>query len=169
MFLLIISCTLLLVGYFFQFFKLFKNKSSIGISLHTYFITIITLVVLLVNAQSSFVIQVVIFEFLLVFIMLIIIYYYKSFDLFNESKADFIASLILSFMPINGVSQAIKSYKNKNRNSNVSILMYLNFFIFKTLLLYNAVDMQIIIATSLTLVVYTYIIYRNINLVKEYL
>lgn len=162
--LLILSLIFLLVGYSFQFYKLFRSKSSVGISLHTHFITVITLITLLINAQSIFVIYAVSFEFILVFILLTIIYYYKSYDLFNENKLDFSISLILSFVPINGIAQAIKSYKNKNIDSNVSILMYCNFFIFKTLLLFEAIDIQIIIATAITLVVYTYIIYKNLNI-----
>jgi len=155
----IIITTLNLFAYIRQTIKLYTSKDSQGVSLQGYIITISSMLFLYFTAESQYIIYIVYFEFIILFLIISFAFIYdKTNTIFNENKFDFMISFLCSCVYITGISQAIKSFKSKENITSVSISSYVIWFFFKIGIIFMATNQLIIVATSVTLLVYLFII-----------
>lgn len=152
--LFIFVVTITIVSYSTQIFKIVKNKSSDGVSLQAYIITLIALIVMAINTDSDKVYLLAITESLLTFIGIMIIYIYSK--TFEKNSTNFIIAFICSFFMIHGVMQGIKSFKHKGI-SNVSINSYVLWALMDGIIIYFESDIKVIIALSISISIYFYI------------
>ena len=147
-----------LIGYYVQYSKIYKNKSSFGISFHAYIISFVATFSLIINSysQKDYVLILAISELILIIIGMYLIYKYKKEPLEKTSISFFIA-LFFSFFMIHGISQAIKNYKTKGK-INVSISSYLLFILLDLIIIYLTNNIFIKICSSITIIVFIYII-----------
>ncbi len=147
-----------LVGYYAQYNKIYKHKSSYGVSLNAYIISFIATTSLFLNSysQQDYVFILAISELLLLVMGLFLIYKYKQEPLEKISIA-FLIALIFSFFMIHGVSQAIKNYNTKGK-INISISSYLLFIILDLIIIYLTSNQFIKICSTITIIIFIYII-----------
>jgi O-antigen ligase len=156
---MIFYITIILVsfGYISQFYKIIKNKSSIGVSIEAYYVTFISVMVMTILSETNEVYMIALTELILTIYGIYIINKYKK-DKLKRLDKDFYISLVLSFFMIFGVAQAIESYKDKNNITQVSIQSYLLWIMLDSMVIYMAENNMIIAALSTSISIYVYII-----------
>jgi len=161
-----IVLTLILTSYATQLNKIYKNKSSTGISLQAYIITFIAITLLTFNADSKEVFYIGFLEMILSLFGILLIYYFKN----EEEKISkiFIVALTGSFFMIHGIMQGIKSFQHKGK-STISISSYLIWIAMDLMIIYLATDIKIIIALLISILIYVYIIIDTIFKNKLYI
>lgn len=146
--------TITIVSYLTQIFKIVKNKSSEGVSLQAYIITLIALIVMTINTDSDKVYLLAISESILTFIGIVIIYKFSK--VLEKNSIDFLIALGCSFFMIHGVMQGIKSFKHKGF-STVSISSYALWILLDSIIIYFEQDIKVIVALSISILIYIYI------------
>lgn len=145
-------------GYYAQYDKIYKHKSSYGVSFNAYIISFIATSSLFINSysQKDYVFILAIIELVLLIIGLFLIYKYKQEPL-EKLSTSFIIALTFSFFMIHKYFKAIKNYNTKGK-INVSISSYLLFIILDLIIIYLTTNQFIKICSSITIIVFIYII-----------
>lgn len=157
--LFLICLGIVFYGTFIQAFKIFRNKSSFGVSYQATLISIISNIVILYQSQNGYLFKIAFFDFIIMsFLLLTILYFRPKNDIKEPLDLRFILSFSLSFLSITGVSQSIKSFLNKTNITYVSISAYSSFLLLKLITLYFAENILLIIAFSISSILFSYII-----------
>ena len=164
---------LLLCATFFQVSRIITNKSAVGLSRNVHIIGLVAGISIIYNSKTIdlYVIGIVDVLFALTF-MGLITFYNLAENTTEEEKENpyfFWASLMSAFLVIFGVAQAIKCYQAKKKTTNVSIYSHLIFIIIGLLEIYLAEDSLIIVGTSISILVFIYIIHSSIEYSKIYI
>ena len=151
----LIIFTLLSISYLHQFYKIVYSRSSIGVSFQAYIVTLIAASSMVLNADEKTVIFLGLIEVILASLVTFVIHKYSSKS--ESYNINFFVALSASFFMIHGVMQTIKNYTHKEI-SNVSISSYLIWIMMDLLIIYLATDIKVIIALSISILLYFYII-----------
>lgn len=146
-------------GYYAQYSKIYKYKSSYGISFNAYIVSFIATSSLCINSysQKDYVFIISIIELILLLIGLFLIYIYKKNDFNEKFSFSFFISLFFAFFMIHGIAQAIKNFKTKGK-INISINSYLLFISLDSIIIYLTTNKLIIFCSCITISVFIYII-----------
>ena len=157
--LFIVFLFITLGGYYAQYSKIYKYKSSYGISFNAYIVSFIATSSLCINSysQKDYVFTIAVIELVLLLMGLFLIYIYRKDDFNEKFSSSFFISLAFAFFMIHGVAQAIKNFKTKGK-VNVSINSYLLFIFLDSIIIYLTSNKLIIFCSCITISIFIYII-----------
>lgn len=152
-----VTVLITIIGYVSQSLKIYKNRSSSGVSLGAYIISLITVLSVSGHAESEHLVIASFVEAACILFTLSLIRLYS--DKANKHKFGwpFWFSLFLSFFMIRGVMQAVTSYGHSGK-SNVSISGYVTWITLNMCLIVLAENNYVTAALLCTTMVFLYII-----------
>lgn len=149
------SLILITISYGVQIYKMLSKHSAQGISLDAYYLTIVSLIIILITSTD---ITVQILMGVELFLVLLSVFFIFEYQTQRGVKKEFWIALAFSFLMIFGIAQSIKSFKENS--SSVSISAYLIWGGFNCSLIYLSNDWYIQIPLVITNLLYLYIIFK---------
>jgi len=155
---LYLGLILIFSGYVLSSAKILRNRSSGGVSLVGQVVCLVSWSSIVWNSENNEIFIMGVFGFFMSMTFLYCIYLYP--DNKREGGASIFISLMFAAVMVNGVPQAVKSFRFNGSTRNVSVLAYFIWLSFSLNTLYLAVDEFVFCAALLTAILYFYIVVR---------
>ena len=150
-----------------QFVKMYKLKTSNGVSANAYIFGFLSQLTTFIVADNNYIVIISIIGMIGSLTNVFTIYYYnhknKVFKENMESKLDFILGIISSLFMIFGFSQALKSFKHKGVTKNVSKIAYIFSFLYALMISYMSIDIKVFIGSVISMFLYLFVLYKSID------
>jgi len=155
-------------GYSHQIYLILKNKQAIGVSYQAYLMGAIAATSLILNSENETVMVIYIVNLMFSLTIFSLVFYYNHKDK-QENFKTFLFSGLFSLFGVYGMSQAIKTFKNKTaKKMNVSLAIYGVGLIPTMITIYFATSIVVLLASISTLILNFYVAYKivMINYIK---
>lgn len=150
----LISLFIISISYLTQLLKIYKSKKADGVSVDAYYLTVISLTLIVFSSNDKLVILLTGLELILSLLTIVIIIWYQK---IWKPAQEFFLAVGFSFLMIFGVAQSIKSFKTKGK-SQVSMTSYILWFFLNGILIFLSNDWYIQLPLIITNMLYIYIL-----------